>query len=80
MRVFISSLVAKMDLYHVDEAPQLICWDRKYFNTFEDNLLALKVSAPLLCDAASLRSLPFSFAPCFSRNLTFVTIDRGEGA
>jgi hypothetical protein len=33
-----------MDLYHVDEKPQLICWDRKYYNSQEDNLLAIKVS------------------------------------
>ena len=32
------------ELYHVDEAPQHICWDRKYYNTFEDNLVALKGS------------------------------------
>jgi len=32
------------ELYHVDEAPQHICWDRKYYNTFEENLVALKGS------------------------------------
>ncbi len=33
-----------MELYHSDEKPQQICWDRKYFSTFEENLEALKES------------------------------------
>jgi nuclear cap-binding protein subunit 2 len=32
------------DLYHVDETPQHICWDRKYYNTFEENVAVLKGS------------------------------------
>ena len=33
-----------MELYHSDEKPQQICWDRKYYSTFEENLEALKES------------------------------------
>lgn len=32
------------ELYHVETTPQLICWDRKYYNNFEDQLKALKNS------------------------------------
>ncbi len=32
------------ELYHVDATPQHICWDRKYYNNFEDQLKALKNS------------------------------------
>ena len=28
-------------IYHTDEAPQHICWDRKYYSTFEDQLKVL---------------------------------------
>lgn len=31
-------------LYHTEETPQLICWDRKYYNNFQDQLKALKHS------------------------------------
>jgi nuclear cap-binding protein subunit 2 len=31
-------------LYHTESAPQLICWDRKYYNNFQDQLQALKQS------------------------------------
>lgn len=31
-------------LYHTEETPQLICWDRKYYNNFQDQLKALKYS------------------------------------
>ena len=33
-----------MELYHSDEKPQQICWDRKYYSTFEENVEALKNS------------------------------------
>jgi nuclear cap-binding protein subunit 2 len=29
-------------LYHTEETPQLICWDRNYYTNFEDQLNALK--------------------------------------
>ena len=29
------------EIYHTDEAPQHICWDRKYYSTFEDQLKVL---------------------------------------
>lgn len=29
-------------LYHTEETPQLICWDRNYYTNFEDQLKALK--------------------------------------
>jgi len=32
------------ELYHVDATPQHICWDRKYYSNFEDQLTALKSS------------------------------------
>jgi len=32
------------ELYHVDDTPPLVCWDRKYYNTFEDQVKALKNS------------------------------------
>lgn len=32
------------ELYHVDDTPQHICWDRKYYNNFQDQLKALKKS------------------------------------
>lgn len=31
-------------LYHTETSPQLICWDRKYYNNFQDQLQALKNS------------------------------------
>ena len=33
-----------MELYHVDENPQHVCWDRKYYVTYEQNVDALKNS------------------------------------
>ena len=33
-----------MDLFHTDETPQHVCWDRKHYATYEDNLAALKGS------------------------------------
>jgi nuclear cap-binding protein subunit 2 len=35
------------ELYHTETTPQLICWDRKYYNNFEDQLTALKHSRTL---------------------------------
>ncbi|KAJ1424548.1 hypothetical protein B484DRAFT_449494 [Ochromonadaceae sp. CCMP2298] len=35
------------ELYHTETTPQLICWDRKYYNNFEDQLTALKYSKTL---------------------------------
>lgn len=32
------------ELYHTEESPQCICWDRKYYNNFDDQLKALKAS------------------------------------
>lgn len=32
------------ELYHTETKPQLICWDRKYYNNFQDQLKALKYS------------------------------------
>lgn len=32
------------DLYHAEETPQLVCWDRKYYNTFEDQVKVLTTS------------------------------------
>lgn len=29
------------DMYHIEEGPQHICWDRKYYSTFEDQLKVL---------------------------------------
>jgi RNA recognition motif-containing protein len=31
-------------LFHTEEAPQMVCWDRKYYKTFEDQLEVLKTS------------------------------------
>jgi nuclear cap-binding protein subunit 2 len=31
-------------LYHTETAPQLICWDRKYYSNFQDQLKALQYS------------------------------------
>ena len=33
-----------MELFHSEEQKQQICWDRKYYSTFEENLEALKDS------------------------------------
>jgi hypothetical protein len=32
------------ELYHTEEHPQHVCWDRKYYNTFDDQLKVLKDS------------------------------------
>ena len=31
-------------LFHQEDAPQLICWDRKYYSNFQDQLKALQFS------------------------------------
>jgi nuclear cap-binding protein subunit 2 len=32
------------ELYHVESTPQYVCWDRKYYSKFDDQLVALKNS------------------------------------
>ena len=32
------------DFYHMEEAPQHVCWDRKYYSTFDDQLKVLTTS------------------------------------
>ena len=32
------------DLYHVEEGSQLVCWDRKYYSTYDDQLKVLATS------------------------------------
>eukprot|EP01031_Cornospumella_fuschlensis_P016992 gene16992-20776_t len=32
------------ELYHTEETPQLICWDRRNYQNFDDQLAALKKS------------------------------------
>ena len=32
------------ELYHAETTPQFVCWDRKYYSHFEDQLVALKNS------------------------------------
>jgi RNA recognition motif-containing protein len=32
------------ELYHTEDAPQMVCWDRKFYKTFEDQLEVLKNS------------------------------------
>jgi len=55
-----------MDLYHVDESPQHICWDRKYYNTFEDNLLALKDSRTVYVGNLSFYTTEMQIEEIFS--------------
>lgn len=55
-----------MDLYHVDETPQHICWDRKYYNTFEDNLLALKDSRTVYVGNLSFYTTEMQIEEVFS--------------
>jgi hypothetical protein len=32
------------ELYHSEDAPQHVCWDRKFYNTFEDQMKVLTTS------------------------------------
>lgn len=32
------------ELYHTETTPQFVCWDRKYYSNFDDQLVALKNS------------------------------------
>lgn len=50
----------------MDETPQHICWDRKYYNSFEDNLLALKDSRTVYVGNLSFYTTEMQIEEIFS--------------
>lgn len=55
------------ELYHRDEVPQRVYWDRKYYMTFEDQLESLKGATTLYVGNLSFQTTELQIRETFSR-------------
>jgi RNA recognition motif-containing protein len=55
------------ELYHEDEVPQRVYWDRRYYNSFDDQLESLKGATTLYVGNLSFYTTEFQIHETFSR-------------